>query len=193
MKKIQWMLIVCLIPALAQAASIRPLIGFNAEFGGDRLLKVIYTDGSTQDVNAGQGFGLFGGATVEGLIDLNPVTIDLQATLGVKYATISQASNASVDYFRFPAELLVFGHIKGFRLGAGPVYHFANSLVGSGDLSSLNYSFDGAFGVTAQADYTFGDHWNVGLRYTGISYKDDKDGIPSTNANNFGVEIGYII
>src|SRR5579859_1363282 len=108
-----WMI----LPTLAHALSFRPLIGLNAEFGGDRLLTVIYTDGSKSDVFAGQGFSVFGGAAAEGLIDLNPITIDLQATLGVKYSTISQASNANVDFFRFPAELLIFGHWMGLRLG----------------------------------------------------------------------------
>jgi hypothetical protein len=180
------------IPVLARAASLRPLLGINAEFGGDTLLTVVYTDGTKQDVTAGQGFSLFGGATAEGLIDLKPITIDLQATLGVKYSTISEASNASIDYFRFPLELLVFGHWKGLRVGAGPVYHFGNSISGSGVLGLVNATFDNAFGVTAQADYTFADHWNLGARYTAISYQDLKDGIASTNAGNFGIEFGYI-
>jgi hypothetical protein len=186
-------LAVVLIPALAPAASFHPIVGCNAEFGGDKLLTVLYSDGSTQDVNAGQGFSLFGGVAAQGLVDLDPITLDLQATLGVKYATISQASNGSIDYFRFPAELLGFFHWKGLRVGAGPVYHFGNSISGSGVLTGYQHNFDSALGLTIQADYTFGDHWNAGLRYTVISYQESNGGIPSTNANNFGVEFGYFI
>src|SRR5579862_1578440 len=92
-------------PVVGHAVTLRPLVGINAEFGGDRLLKVVYTDGSESDVNAGQGFSLFGGAAVEDFIDLQPFSIDLQGTLGVKYATVQQASNGNIDFFRFPAEV----------------------------------------------------------------------------------------
>ena len=122
-----------LIPALAQAATFRPLVGIGGEFGGDKLLTVVYTDSSTQDVNAGQGFSLFGGVATQGLVDMGPISLDLQATLGVKYSTISQSSNANLDYFRFPAELLGFVHWKDLRVGAGPVYHFGNSIYAEAD------------------------------------------------------------
>src|SRR5689334_21164215 len=125
-----WGLLVALLPVMGHAVSVKPLVGINEEFGGDRLVKVVYSDGSESDVDAGQGFSLFGGAALEGLIDLKPFSIDLQGTLGVKYATIQQASNGNIDFFRFPAELLVFGHWMGLRVGAGPTYHFANSLSG---------------------------------------------------------------
>jgi hypothetical protein len=179
------------IPLMAQAVMLRPLAGINAEFGGAKLLTVTYTDGSTSDVMAGQGFTAFGGVALQGLVDLNPLTVDLQVTLGVKYSTIQQASNANVDFFRFPAELLMMGHWMGLRFGAGPTYHFGNSISGSGLLSGANANFDNALGVVAQVDYTFAEHWNLGLRYTSISYQDPSLGIGKTDAGNFGVEASY--
>ncbi|HVM31759.1 MAG TPA: outer membrane beta-barrel protein [bacterium] len=186
-------LVAALIPALAQAVTFHPLIGFGAEFGGDKLLSVTYSDGSKSDVYAGQGFSAFGGVAAQGLIDLSPITLDLQATLGVKYSTISDASNASLDYFRFPLELLAFVHWRDLRVGAGPVYHFGNSFTGSGTLSPYTFTFDNAFGVTAQADYTFGQHWNIGVRFTSITYQSPSNGIGKTNGDNVGGELSYFL
>ncbi|SRR5579871_3928938 len=179
------------VPAMARAVTPHLLAGCNAEFGGTKLFTVVYTDGSTQDVLAGQGLSAFGGLALEGLADLNPLTIDLQATLGVKFSTISQASNADVSFFRFPAELLVMGHVGDLRFGAGPTYHFANSLTGSGALSAINVNFDNALGLVTQVDYTFAKSWNLGVRYTSISYQSPSSGIGKTDASNFGIEAGY--
>jgi hypothetical protein len=182
-----------LFPVVGHAVTLRPLVGINAEFGGDRLLTVTYSDGSESDVDAGQGFSLFGGASVEDLIDFKPFSIDLQGTLGVKYATVQQASNGNIDFFRFPAELLAFVHWTDLRVGVGPTYHFANSLSGSGLLTGASVDFKDALGVVAQVDYTFAKQWNLGVRYTSITYepKTSTPGVGKTDASNFGVELGY--
>jgi hypothetical protein len=175
----------------AYSLSFKGLLGLGAEFGGDRLLIVTYTDGSTSDVLAGQGVSFFGGAVAQDLYSLGPVAIDLQGTIGVKYSTILQASNGNINYYRFPLELLAFGRWKGFRAGIGPVYHFANSISGSGILTSNTYSFDNALGVTAQVDYTFLGHWGIGARYTSISYQPQLTGVSQKSGSNFGAEITY--
>lgn len=180
-----------LLPGFAQAVSVRPLVGINAEFGGDTLMTVVFSDGTSQDVKAGQGFSLFGGAALKDLFNTGEFGIDVQGTLGVKYSTIQEASNGSVDFFRFPVELLILGDWNGFRFGGGPCYHFANSLSASGVLSAGNLNFDDALGVTGQIDYTIAGHWNIGARYTAISYKPQVAGVSSVSANNFGVELGY--
>jgi hypothetical protein len=180
-----------LSPVAAFAAPARPLLGLNAEFGGDTLLTVIYSDGSTSKVQAGEGLSLFGGVALEGLVPMGALSIDLQGTVGVKYSTTRQASNGSADYFRFPLEVLVLGHWRDLRFGAGPVYHFANSFSGSGILSGFNFNLDNALGVKAQVDYTL-SNINFGVSYTAISYKVSGLGI-TTNANNFGVALGFFL
>jgi len=186
-------LVLALVPVMGHAVTVRPLLGINAEFGGDRILKVVYSDGSESDLDAGQGFSLFGGASLEDLIDFQPFSIDVQGTLGLKYATVQQASNGNIDFFRFPAELLVFGHWRDLRVGAGPTYHFANSLSGSGLLTGASIDFKDALGVVAQIDYTFAKQWNLGVRYTSISYEPatNNPGFQKTDASSFGVELGY--
>jgi hypothetical protein len=166
-------------------------VGLGAEFGGDRLLSVTYTDGSTSDILAGQGLSLFGGAEALDLFGSGPVEIDLQGTFGVKYSSIREASNATADYYRFPIELLAFARWHGLRVGVGPAYHVFNSFSGSGALASYNFGVDNALGVTAQIDYTFFKHWGVGARYTSISYQPQLSGVPPKSGSNFGAEISY--
>lgn len=173
------------------AVEIKGLFGVGGEFGGDKLLSLTYTDGSTSDILVGQGLLLFGGADVKDILKSGPLGLDLQATIGVKYSTIQEATNANANFYRFPAELLIFGRINNFRVGAGPVLHFANSFSGSGALSDYTFKFDNALGVTAQADYTWFEHYALGVRYTSIAYNPEIAGIGKLNASNFGFEFSY--
>ncbi len=173
------------ILALAMPAfgiSVRGLIGLGAEFGGEKLLSLTYSDGSTSDVKAGQGLCVFGGAVAQDLARLGPVALDLQGTVGLKYSTIKEASNANADFFRFPFELLAFAHWKELRVGVGPAYHIANSFSGSGQLSGYDFKFNYALGLTMQADYMFMKGMALGLRYTLISYEPKQSGLSKVDA-----------
>jgi hypothetical protein len=175
----------------AYSLSFKGLLGLGAEFGGDRLLSLTYTDGSTSDIRAGQGISAFGGAVARDLFNLGPVAIDLQGTVGVKYSTIREATNADADFYRFPLELLAFARWEGLRAGIGPAYHFENSFSGSGVLAPDDFSFDNALGVTAQIDYIFLGHWGIGARYTSISYQPQLTGVSQKSGGNFGAEVTY--
>jgi hypothetical protein len=173
------------------AISYKGLLGVGAEFGGDRLLSVTYSDGSTSDILAGQGLTLFGGVAVSDLLAFGPIAIDLQGTVGVKYSTIQEATNANANFFRFPLELLAYARWKGLRIGLGPAYHFANSFSGSGALAGYSFSLDNALGLTVQIDYLFLRHWGVGARYTSISYQPELAGATQKSGSNFGGELSY--
>jgi hypothetical protein len=173
------------------AASFKGILGVGAEFGGDRLLSVTYSDGSSSDILAGQGFTLFGGVAAKDLLALGPIAIDLQGTVGVKYSTIQEATNADASFFRFPLEILVLARWEGLRVGLGPAYHFANSFSGSGALAGYNFGLDNALGLTVQLDYLFLKHWGIGARYTSISYQPELVGASSVSGSNFGGEVSY--
>jgi hypothetical protein len=175
----------------AYSLSFKGLLGFGAEFGGDRLLSLTYSDGSISDIRAGQGISAFGGAVAQNLLNFGPVAIDLQGTVGVKYSTIPEVANAGADFYRFPIELLAFARWKGLRAGIGPACHIENSFSGSGELAAYDFSFDTAFGVTAQVDYVFLGHWGIGARYTSISYQPQLAGASPASGSNFGAEVSY--
>ena len=194
MKKWSLMLVLCagIVSSVSlSAVSFRGLLGVAAEFGGDRLLTVSYSDGSSSDILVGQGFSFFGGAVVQDLVALGPISFDVQGTVGVKYSTIQEATNANADFYRFPIELMLFADWKGLRLGVGPTYHVGNSFAGSGALAAYNFTFDTALGLVAQIDYLFLKHWGVGARYTVITYTPQESGLSQKSGNNFGAEISY--
>ncbi|HVM31758.1 MAG TPA: hypothetical protein VMU88_01365 [bacterium] len=181
-----------LLPVFVQATTLHPLIGLGAEFGGKPIAGFENSDYSMSYLSAGQGFSAFGGVDAQGLINLNPFTLDLQATIGIKYTPLDEP-NANIYFFRLPVELLAFIRLENLRLGAGPVYHFINivSYTGSGITNPGGFNLDAALGLTVQMDYTFGQHWNLGLRFTTISY--DQPDTPSVNGDNVGCEFSYFL
>jgi hypothetical protein len=90
-------------------------------------------------------------------------------------------------------ELLAFIHLDDLRVGAGPVYHFNNtvSYTGSGIQNPGGYTLDNALGMTTQVDYTFSQHWNLGFRFTTISYR--RPNTYSVNGDNVGGELSYFL
>jgi len=156
------------VPATAHATTFEAggsLVGdFNA--GGDTLAVLHFADASTQDITAGQGLILSGGAGAI-FFDQNPHRLETLLTLGVKYSSMQPASNADLSYVRVPIEALAFYRNDNFhfRLGGGGVWYVVNSLSGSGAASDLNVDFKPSVGGIVEADFI----WNaisLGLRYT---------------------------
>ena len=176
----------------AQANSISPLLSVGYEGGGETLVKVIYTDGSTSEINAGQGFMLTGGAIFD-LTQTQPHKFELQTTLGWKWATTKRASNAEISWTRFPIDVLSFYRNveMNYRLGGGITYHFSNDFKATGDASRFSTKFNNALGFVVQGDYFLSEERNigVGLRATMIKYK--ANGI-SANGNSFGIHLTYV-
>jgi hypothetical protein len=132
------------------------------EGGGDRILEVIFTDGSTQDVYAGQG-GTFAAG-----VEFRPARLPrlaLGATLGYKFVTTA-ADNADITFTRIPIEVVGrWSLANGWWLGAGVVHHA--SIEFDGDGFAPNASLPGASGLTAE----LGWKW-FALTYTNITYDD---------------------
>jgi hypothetical protein len=174
----------------AQAMDIRPVILLGADFGGDTIINVPFTDGSSESVKANEGLLLGGGASI-----LNESkTLELQVTLAYKLNMVI-ASNGDITWGRIPIELLAFYRAPRVRIGGGLTYHLSPELSGTGEASGLDVKFDNALGFVLEGDYLFAGEgsWSgafLGLRFTSLKYKEKNFGT-SFNSNGIGAQIGY--
>jgi hypothetical protein len=146
------------------------------EFGGDKVATVVYTDNSTQSVNAGQGLTL----SVGGHYKFSSIPLDIMATAGYKYVT-TRASNANIYISRVvPALQVSYWFTDSWWVGLGPTWHTNNEFRG-GQIAT-NLKFDTAMGATLQGGWKF-----VALSYTNIKYK-DQYGF-KYDASNFGIAL----
>ena len=154
------------------------LVGGGLEFGGGDVATVAFTDGSSQDVHAGQGISGF----VGGQLRLHPQSPwSARVTAGYKYVT-TKASNANIGLGRVPLEFIGsyrFGN--GARVGSGLVYHTAIKLNGDGFFEDVK--FKDAVGFRVEAGW----RWIL-LSYTGLDYK-ARNGGGSTDASSVGVNL----
>src|SRR6187551_1277595 len=99
---------------------VRLLISGALEFGGDEVAKVLFTNGETQPVNAGQGVTISVGTQIQ---FPNVEKFLLRASIGYKYLT-TQADNVHIRLTRAPIQVTAnFMAIKKLRLSAGLVTH----------------------------------------------------------------------
>jgi hypothetical protein len=148
------------------------------EWGGDNLLDVIYRNGDTQHIKAGQGFTFGGG------IHYRPTAfpVDFAATVGYKFVRTSDYhTDLGVDrvVFKFTGTVPLGNH---FWAEAGPVWHTSIKLNGDGYVPDVNFN-DAVGGVVG-----FGWRW-IGVSYTFIKYDGPFAG--SVDANNAGITFAW--
>lgn len=142
------------------------------EMGGDKVVEVVYTDGSSDSINGGDGFFLNVGSLTE---LTNEGDWQLGLSVGFKYSGIT-ASNGDISLTRFPVQATIYKDLDEHRFGLGFVYHSGITLDGSGEGSWVNdYSDDltSQVGVEVQYGYSFNPYWSLGVRYTSITYTSD--------------------
>src|SRR5690348_3696059 len=94
----------------ARAAEIRPVARIGFDFGGDNLITVPFTDGTSDSIKANEGFSIGGGALfVTGLPN-----VEAEVTLSFKFTSVN-ARNGDVTWTRFPVDALVFYRFPRFR------------------------------------------------------------------------------
>lgn len=170
-------------PALAADAPSGAKFGFlvegDIEYGGDDILTVSFTNGSSQDIKLGQGATL----AVGGYFKPNASSpFSVRGTVGYKFVTTA-ASNADIGIDRIVYELVGnYEWPSGFRVGAGLTQHTGIKLDGDG--FGPNVEFDDATGVTAE----FGWKW-ISLSYTAIDYKDEFGG--KWDAGSVGLALAW--
>jgi len=160
---------------------VRLLISGALEFGGDDVAKVLFTNGETQPVKAGQGVSISAGAQIQ---FPNVEKFLLRASVGYKYVT-TQASNVNITLTRVPIQLTAnLMVINKLRLSAGLVTH-ANVKFNSGGLGD-DMTYKSNVGPVFEIAYG-----GVGISFTALKYKDTAN--KSYSANSFGFTISGVI
>lgn len=197
MKK--WISIVALATAAtaAVAQTQEPAVRFYSSaglsFGGDELISVPYTDGTTSSVKAGGGYMLNVGVAVA-LAD----KVDGVVTVGYHSASAS-ASNGDVSFKRTPVELLGFYALdKNWRVGGGLRSAGSAQLTGSGVASNLGtIDYNNSMGTVLEVQYLMDKNsqsrarWGVSGRYVMESFE-KKTTKTSYNGNHLGLSVIFM-
>jgi hypothetical protein len=170
-------------PGPAKHRNVGVLFRMNFDFGGDEIAEVAFSDGSSDRLMAGTGFSASAGVFYH---PARPWAVEL--TLGVKFDG-TDASNGSIEFVRFPIDLVVSAAAGRLRFGAGPTLHLAPSIDCDRGLcgAQTTIEFHNAIGGLVQLGFGFprGDHgWDLGLRYTRIQYS--LDGFEPLDGSSFG-------
>ena len=180
------------LPA-ASASIVSPAMTLGAEFGGEKIVDVVYADGSRSDIEAGRGLFLSGGVVIN-LSETIPHTFETQLTAGFKFTSTKQASNGEVSFNRWPIELLTFyrNTERYFRFGGGVVYQVSNELKGTNAAANATASLKNATGLVLEVDWFVGAQHDlvVGARYTAISYQAQNSS--SVSGNSYGLVMTFV-
>lgn len=154
----------------AQAVEFKGVVGMGLDVGGDTLVSVTYTDGTTSDVKANSGFVFNAGVVM--------VTGDFetQLTAGMKFDATKKASNGSANFDVIPVELIEFYRAGDVRLGLGLSYHSSPTLKVdiSGSSSNGTYKFKSAMGYVAQIGWAPRTGiYSIDLRHTSVNFTPD--------------------
>jgi len=155
-------------PLASYAVDVRPIIKAGFDLGGDTVVTVGVTGGSSssKSIKANDGIFVGGGASI--LTDSKE--LEVEVSLSYKFFTIA-AQNGHIDWTVLPLDALVFYRMPNVRLGGGLTYHLSPTLSGSGAASDLNAKYGDALGFVLQGDYVLKNRFNFGVRYTNVSYK----------------------
>jgi hypothetical protein len=177
-----------LAPLTSQAAEVRGLFNVGYDFGGDRLVTVIYTDGSSDFVDANRGI-FFGGGVA---IVWDPAgAMETQLTLNYKFEETDPFASGGVKFSTTQFDAVqAFNVSPQLSLGVGLTYHMSPKVAGTGVISGTA-QYDDAAGALFQLGFRLSDRSQIGLRYTNITYKGR--GLASADGSGFGVffNIGF--
>ena len=162
------------------------LLGAGLTFGGDTLITVPFTDGSTDDIKAGGLIHLYGGGEYR-----FGDAFALQATVGYHINDTKAASNGSVRFTRIPVDLLgLYSLTDKIRIGGGAQFVSGPELKGSGVASNVNQKFDSTTGVIVEGEYLFTPHTGLKLRYVSEKFTPEGGG-EKVDGSHVGVMFSY--
>ena len=158
-----------------------PFFGFvvagAGEFGGDAVATVDFTDGSSQDVNSGQGVTLAVGGEFRPSYT-SPLA--LRATVGYKLVT-TKATNVDITLTRVPVEVIgAYEFDNGFWAGAGVVHHASVNF----KVDDESFPFESATGPTVRVGW----RW-VAASFTSMNYTDEEGN--DYDASSFGLAFSH--
>jgi len=135
------------------------------EYGGDNVATVLFTNGSSQNVRAGQGGTLAIG------MHYRPARwdVDFSATVGYKFVTTA-ASNANIGISRTVFQILAtYDPANSWWIAAGPVWH--QGVKFDADGLGPNLDLGDSVGFTIQGGWKW-----IGLTYTNMEYTEQTTG-----------------
>ena len=163
----------------ASGPAVDLLVDLAVEYGGDDVVTLVFTDGDTQTLRAGQGITAAGGVRVA---PVPTVPLALHATVGYK-AVFNASSNSDLRLTRIPIEVGAAYYVTpDVWLGAGYVMHTATRLHADG--LGPDVDFDTAHGATVEAGW----RW-IGASVTAIGYTDEFGN--DYDASSVGVTFRY--
>jgi len=181
--------------ATTSPISVHPVLGFMGTFGGDKLVDVLYTDGTTSAVTAGGTVYLYGGAELRST-DL-PLPLSVKATVGYHVGSAG-GSNGDYRFERIPFELL--GEVdvipNRLRLGGGLRYDTGVNLSSHGVVAAPATKFKDAAGGVFQAEWMLSNNFSIVGRYVGIRYRFDDSSTGKqyhANGNQGGIGINWYL
>lgn len=174
-----------LVPMAAQADQFGPeappafthfTLDAGVTGGGDKLVVVTFSDGSSQSLYAGDSVYLDVGV----MQDFGDPHWSIAGTLGYAYNSVS-ASNATISFSHIPLEVIGLYNLGNNHFGFGVHYDVNPHL----DLAGYgpNGNFDNSLGWLVEYRW-----WRFGIRYTYITYRSPQG---DANGNNFGVFFNY--
>jgi hypothetical protein len=145
--------------------------------GGDKLETVVFNNGDTRDIYAGD--GLLADFGVQHNFAYS--NWSLKATVGFDYRGVN-ASNANISFTRYPLDLIALYNVGSQHFGFGLTEHLSPELDNDGLAPNVN--FNSAAGVILQYQYSM-----ITVRATGIHYtvSGNCPGNCSVNGGNLGV------
>ena len=182
---LRWVIATCfLFCSNLVFAEARFLLEGGLHVGGDDLVTVTFSDGSTGDINAGELFTLGAGVSV----DMGDA-FELRFVYNYKADSLN-ASNGSIDYSRWVSNLTLMYKIDGWRIGGGLTHHRNIKLDGDGVASSIDVRFDNSTGYMLEVDYIWPSGLYVGGQYADIDYTQTGTS-NKVDAGSIGVVVGF--
>jgi opacity protein-like surface antigen len=152
--------------APADNSGLHVFLGSGLTFGGDKLAKLEYDNGTDSSVTAGGLVQLTGG--VEYRINSD---FALQTSVGY-HVSDATARDGSIRFTRMPIELIAYYSITPeWRIGAG-ARHVSNAkLKASGAAGRGQVDFDDTVGALVEAEYLITPKMGVKFRYVSEKYE----------------------
>lgn len=141
-------------------------LGAGLTFGGDKLAKLEYDNGTDSSVTAGGLVQLQGG--VEYRINSD---FAVQTSIGY-HVSDATASDGSIRFTRMPIELIGYYNVAPqWRIGAGARYVSNAKLKASGNAGHGHVDFDNAVGALIEAEYMISPKAGVKMRIVSEKYE----------------------
>lgn len=173
----------CLLVSLP-AAAVDVVGEVGAHFGGDTLVTVSQSDGSTDSLRAGEELSLAAGA----LFGMGQ-SLELTTTFGMKKAAVF-SDNGAISFTRYPFNMLLLYKSAKWRIGGGLTVHMNPLYKVDTDTSKQKVGFKNALGYLFDVHYFLLDEVYIAARYTDIRYEVEND---PTNTSYNGSSIGILV